>query len=202
MRNFDETNITTAVLDRVGCASSPRIRKISEALVRHLHALVREVEPTQDEWMAAIEFLTRCGHLCSDVRKECILLSDALSVSMLVDAINHRVAGHATETTILGPFYVQAVSEHSLGDDISGDLAGEPFLFEGSVTRIDGTPIAEAIVNVWHADGEGFYDVQRFGDLGKFAGRARFRTDEQGRFWFRSIMPASVLPDTRRWPGG
>src|SRR5579872_4785953 len=93
MRNFDEKNITEAVLARVGQASDPRIREISEAVVRHLHALVKEIEPTQTEWRQAIDFLTRVGHICDDKRQEFILLSDALGVSMLVDAINHRHSG-------------------------------------------------------------------------------------------------------------
>jgi hydroxyquinol 1,2-dioxygenase len=191
VRNFDETNITLAVLERVGHAPSPRIRQISEALVRHLHALVREIEPTQAEWGAAIEFLTRTGHMCSETRQEFILLSDTLGISMLVDAINHRLPGAATETTVLGPFYVQAAPEHALGDDISGGMVGEPLLVEGTVSRIDGTPIAGAAVDTWHTDGNGFYDVQGPAGLEGLAGRARFRTDAQGRFWFRSIVPAS-----------
>ena len=102
MRNFDETNITAAVLDKVRQGTGPRARQISEALVRHLHAFVREIEPTQAEWAAAIEFLTRTGQMCTDVRQEFILLSDTLGVSMLVDAINHRLPGNATQTTVLG----------------------------------------------------------------------------------------------------
>lgn len=196
MRNFDENNITSAVLGRVRCASSLRVRQISEALVRHLHAFVREIEPTQAEWAEAIEFLTRTGHMCSDTRQEFILLSDALGVSMLVDAINHRLPGNATETTVLGPFYVQAAPEHALGDDISGGMAGEPLLVEGTVSRTDGSPIAGAVVDSWHTDGDGFYDVQGPAGLEGLAGRARFRTDAQGRFWFRSIVPASYpIPD-------
>lgn len=196
MRNFDETNITAAVLEKVGQATNPRTRQISEALVRHLHGFVREIEPTQAEWASAIEFLTRTGHMCSETRQEFILLSDALGVSMLVDAINHRLPGNATQTTVLGPFYVQAAPEHALGDDISGGMAGEPLLVEGTVSRVDGTPIAGAVVDSWHTDGDGFYDVQGPAGLEGLAGRARFRTDGQGRFWFRSIVPASYpIPD-------
>src|SRR5579859_6291796 len=56
---FDETTITDAVLDQVRRAPNPRIRQISEALVRHLHAFIREVEPTEAEWEWGIRFLTR-----------------------------------------------------------------------------------------------------------------------------------------------
>jgi hydroxyquinol 1,2-dioxygenase len=54
MRNFDEATITDAVLQRVRAAKDDRIRQVSEALVRHLHAFVREIEPTQAEWEAGI----------------------------------------------------------------------------------------------------------------------------------------------------
>lgn len=103
IRNFDEHNITNAVIARLADARTPRAKQVSEALVRHLHAFIRDVEPTQEEWEGGIAFLTACGKMCSDVRQEFILLSDALGVSMLVDAINHRLPGGATETTVLGP---------------------------------------------------------------------------------------------------
>jgi len=196
MRNFDETTITEAVLERVGHAAAPRARQISQALVRHLHAFVKEIEPTQAEWASAIEFLTRTGQMCRDTRQEFILLSDTLGASMLVDAINHRLPGNATETTVLGPFYVQSAPEHMLGDDISGGMAGEKLLVEGSVHDTDGRPIAGAVVDTWHTDGDGFYDVQGPAGLEGLAGRARFRTNAEGKFWFRSIVPASYpIPD-------
>jgi hypothetical protein len=127
MRNFDEATITDAVLQRVRAAKDDRIRQVSEALVRHLHTFVREIEPTQAEWEAGIDFLTRTGQMCDDKRQEFILLSDTLGVSMLVDAINHRAPEGATETTVLGPFYVQRAPEHPLGADISGTMEGAPY---------------------------------------------------------------------------
>ncbi len=196
MRNFDEDTITQAVFERVREACDPRTRVISEAVIRHLHALVREVQPTQAEWMAAVEFLTRTGQTCSGTRQEFILLSDTLGISMLVDAINHRLPSSATATTVLGPFYVQAPPEHAPGDDISGGMAGPPLLVEGTVSRLDGTSVAGAVVDTWHTDGDGFYDVQGPSGLDGLAGRARFRADGSGKFWFRSVVPASYpIPD-------
>ncbi|QUS38659.1 hydroxyquinol 1,2-dioxygenase [Tardiphaga alba] len=191
MRNFNENTITDAVLDRVGGAELPRAKQISEALIRHLHAFVREIRPTQREWEQGIEFLTRTGHMCNDKRQEFILLSDTLGVSMLVDAINHGSQSGVTDTTVLGPFFVQAAPQRELGDDISGNMEGEPMLVTGSVATCDGKPIADATIDVWHSDDDGYYDVQQLDKIGDLAMRARFRADAQGRFRFWSIKPAA-----------
>src|SRR3954468_4806343 len=161
MRNFDEATITDAVLQRVSAAKEDRVRQVSEALVRHLHAFVREIRPTQSEWEGAIDFLTRTGQMCDDKRQEFILLSDTLGVSMLVDAINHRMPEQATETTVLGPFFVKDAPIFANGADISGGMSGEPMLVTGSVADAGGKPIAGATVDVWHSDDDGYYDVQR-----------------------------------------
>lgn len=190
MRNVNETTITDAVIERLARATSPRAREISEALVRHLHAFIREVRPSQDEWLAGIDFLTRTGHMCTEMRQEFILLSDTLGVSMLVDTINHARPDTATETTVLGPFYLSGPPEMPLGSDISTSGKGDPMVVEGSVRDAAGTPIAGAWVDTWQADAEGVYDVQRAADgAPELDLRARFRTDGEGRFWFRSIAP-------------
>lgn len=191
MRNFDQNTITEAVLERVANAPDPRIREISSALVRHLHDFIREVRPTQKEWEQGIAFLTATGHMCSDTRQEFILLSDTLGVSMLVDAINHDHQGAVTESTVLGPFYVEGPPELACGSDISGHLAGQPLHVSGTVATPDGTPLAGAIVDVWHSDEDGYYDVQHTGEDAGTVARARFRTDAAGRFHFWSIKPAA-----------
>lgn len=191
MRNFDEDNITQAVLDSLSGCAIPRTRQISEALVRHLHAFVKEIEPTEAEWAGAIAFLTRTGQMCSDTRQEFILLSDTLGVSMLVDAINHRFEEDTTQTTVLGPFYVEQAQDFPIGSPISRESDGPALLVEGKVEDSRGNPIAGALIETWHADDRGFYDVQR--DAGKSAldMRARFHTDQEGRFWYRSVVPAA-----------
>lgn len=190
MRNFNENTITDAVLDRIKSTPDPRLKQVFTSLVRHLHDFVRDVRLTEAEWAYAIDFLTRTGQKCDGNRQEFILLSDTLGVSMLVDAINHGGAG-GTETTVLGPFYVQNPPEYPLGADIQGGLTGEPLYAEGRVTTTDGKPLGGAIVDVWHSDDDGYYDVQQIDKVGGLSGRARFRTDAHGRFNFWTIKPAA-----------
>jgi hydroxyquinol 1,2-dioxygenase len=189
MPDFDETNITQAVIDRFADTPDPRLKTIMTSLVRHLHDFFRDVELSFEEWSTAIDFLTRTGQMCDDKRQEFILLSDTLGVSMLVDAINHRMPGGATETTVLGPFYVADAPELASGADIARSQSGERLYVEGSVSSSDGQPLANALVDVWQSDDDGYYDVQR-PELEQATLRARFRTDETGHFSFWSIMPA------------
>ena len=195
MRNFTEKNITDAVLERLAESRDGRTRAISEALVRHLHDFIREIEPTQEEWEWGINFLTRTGNMCSQTRQEFILLSDVLGVSMLVDAINHRVPAGATETTVLGPFYLKDAPELENGSFIFAPNAVEvPLLVEGTVRDTDGGVIAGASVDVWLADEDGYYDVQLF--AGIYTGRGRFRTEADGSFSLVAAVPSPYpIPD-------
>lgn len=195
MRDFDENNITAAVIDRFAETPDPRLKQVVQSLVRHLHDFVRDVDLSFEEWQHAIDYLTRTGQMCTDKRQEFILLSDTLGISMLVDAVNHRMPAGTTETTVLGPFYVAEPPEQAAGADVSGGATGEPLLVSGTVAAADGTPIADAIVDIWQADAEGYYDVQR-AELDGAQLRARFRTDAAGKFSFRTIMPSFYpIPD-------
>ena len=190
MQNEATDKITSAVIEKVSSGPNPRVGEISAALVRHMHAFVKEVGLTQEEWESGIEFLTRTGHMCDDKRQEFILLSDALGVSMLVDAINHGEDPRATESTVFGPFY-HPTEQAELGADISGAMTGAPLYISGRVLGTDGAPVANAIVDVWHADDQGFYDVQKASLEGHDAGRGWFRTDDQGRFFLWTVRPSA-----------
>jgi hydroxyquinol 1,2-dioxygenase len=159
------------------------------SLVSHLHDFIRDVEPSFSEWEAAIAFLTRTGQMCDDKRQEFILLSDTLGASMLVDAINHRLPAGATETTVLGPFFVQNAPAYENGADLSAGLPGETLYVEAFIKSADGTPLAGAIAEVWQSDDEGFYDVQRPGAA--TALRGQLRADATGKIHFRTIQPAA-----------
>jgi protocatechuate 3,4-dioxygenase beta subunit len=167
----------------------PRLKQIMTSLVRHLHDFVKDVELTEEEWGFAVEFLTRTGHMSDDVRQEFILLSDVLGVSMLVETINHRTGGQSTESTVLGPFHVVESPPRELGSNIALDGKGQPCLVSGKVTGPDGEPLAGALVDVWQANDDGFYDVQQPGIQPERNLRGLFTVDDEGRFWFRSVVP-------------
>lgn len=195
MRDFDEDTITQAVLESFENTADPRLQYIMTSLVDSLHAFIRDVEPSFAEWRSCIDFLTQTGQICDDKRQEFILLSDTLGASMLVDAINHRMPEGTTETTVLGPFYVDGAPSLPLGADISNGMSGEPLYVEGRVMSAEGNPLAGAIVNVWQSNEDGFYDVQ-ISDLDSLALRAQFTTDAQGHFQFWSVMPSFYpIPD-------
>jgi hydroxyquinol 1,2-dioxygenase len=188
MREFDERSITSAVIARMDECGDPRFKRVMTSLITHLHDFVREVELTEGEWMNAIQFLTDVGQACSPQRQEFILLSDTLGVSVLVITINHRAENGTAESTVLGPFYWEGAPELPLGSNIAEGVKGEPTFYSGRVLSADGRPLAGAVLDVWSGDGEGTYDMQMPGEVGMKA-RGRIRTDEQGRYWFRSIKP-------------
>lgn len=193
---FTEEFSAEAVIARIGEATDPRLREVMESLVRHLHGFVKEVELTQQEWEAAINFLTRTGHMCDDKRQEFILLSDTLGVSMLVDAIQHRRPAGATENTVFGPFHVDGAPELEMGANISLDAKGESCLYEGRVLDLAGNPIEGVRIDVWSDNSEGFYDVQQPDEQPRWNNRGVFVTGSDGRYWFTGIKPVPYpIPD-------
>jgi len=181
-------DITAEVVRRLEAASDPRLREIMTSLVRHLHAFVGDVRLTEDEWFEAIRFLTETGHACSDRRQEFILLSDTLGVSMVVDLINHRRRGGATESTVFGPFHREGAPELPFGGNIAGGDEGPPAFVEGVVRDLDGRPIAGARLDVWQTDSDGLYDSQTE-TPDHLHMRGVFRTDPGGGFLIRTVRP-------------
>jgi hydroxyquinol 1,2-dioxygenase len=188
MRNTTEQNITQLATDRYSTCSDPRLREVVGSLVRHLHAFVREIEPTEAEWMAGIDFLTRVGRTCDDKRQEFILLSDVLGVSILVDAINHRMPAAATPTTVVGPFHIPDSPAFDNGANMAAGAPGVPLVVSGTVRSLDGTPIANAAVDIWQTDGDGTYEAQRPVHVGAYL-RGVYHTDANGRYIARTVAP-------------
>ena len=189
MREFDEKSITQAVIGRLSQTDDPRFKRVMTSLITHLHDFVREVQLTEPEWLAAIEFLTDVGQTCTSKRQEFILLSDTLGVSVLVITLNHPPEGGSAESTVLGPFYSwEGAPDLPRGSNLAEGVKGEPTFYSGRVLSGDGRPLENALLDIWSGDGEGNYDMQIPGESGMKA-RGRIRTDAEGRYWFRSIRP-------------
>jgi hydroxyquinol 1,2-dioxygenase len=186
---FEEGRSAEIVAGSFADSTDPRLREVLTSLVRHVHAFVKDVDLTIDEWAAGIRFLTETGRTCTDTRQEFILLSDVLGVSMLVETLNNRADGGLTESTVEGPFHMTTSPVRALGDTIDEVGLGRPCLVTGRVVDEHGTPVAGAEIDVWQADAEGFYDVQRPDAVPAGNLRGLFTADDDGRFWFRSVVP-------------
>ena len=196
MRDFSLDDLTDAVITEYGRTDDPRFREIMTSLIRHLHDFVREVKLTEGEWFEGIQFLTQTGQKCDDVRQEFILLSDVLGLSMVVGAVNHPAGGAATESTVLGPFYVEGSPQRDFGASIIQQSSGSsPIVFKGRVTDQEGNPISGATLDVWQNSGSGMYAVQ---DSAQPADnmRGKFTTRLDGTYAFVTEQPTSyAIPD-------
>ena len=186
-----EDEITQAAIERLQEGGEGRLQDIMISLTRHLHGFIRDVEPTEEEWMAAIQFLTRTGKKCDDQRQEFILLSDTLGATMLVDAINHRKPNGATESSVLGPFYREGAPDYENGADLAEEgTGGDRLLVSGKVIDLEGAPVAGAVLDIWQTAPDAIYAAQEpSGSSFNLCGR--ITTEDDGRYWFRTRKPVS-----------
>ena len=182
-----EDTITDVAVSRWATAHDPRTAELMTALVRHLHAFARETQLTEDEWMAAVRWLTAAGRISDDKREEFILASDVLGLSMLVVQQNHRLDPGATPATVLGPFHIDGSPEKAYGEDMSDGLAGEPLYVHGTVRALDGTPVAGAVLDIWQSDADGAYEAQLPVDEARL--RAKYTSGPDGTYCLRTIAP-------------
>jgi catechol 1,2-dioxygenase len=186
--------ITAAVVERFEACGDPRLREIMQSLVRHLHAFAKEVDLSEAEWQVMIEQLTATGQITDDKRQEFILWSDTLGLSMLVDALANQPPEGATESTVLGPFYVPGSPLRDYGADIAEEEAGVPAWVHGRILSVDGEPL-DAELDVWQNGDNRLYAVQD-PDAPEDHLRGRFRTRPDGSFAFLAVRPVPYpIPD-------
>ncbi len=172
----------------------PRLREVMRGFVSHLHAFATEVDLREDEWRTLIDFLTATGEITDERRQEFILWSDALGLSMLVDALARPPNG-ATESTVLGPFYVPGAPLRAYGESMAAEPAGTPARVHGRVLSTTGEPIAGAELDVWQNGADRLYAVQR-PEAPEDHLRGRYRTRDDGSFAFVAVRPVAYpIPD-------
>ncbi|KFA51505.1 hypothetical protein S40293_06335 [Stachybotrys chartarum IBT 40293] len=204
-------NITPNAIKINSQSDNARSTYLMHRLLTHIHDFARETRLSTHEWMSAIQFLTQCGQISTDVRQvlpmastpssvpfackltfsqEFILLSDVLGLSLLVDAINHPKPASSTEGSVLGPFHTHDAPTLPSGSSMTSDPDGEPLLVLCSVRDTHGNPIPDVKVDIWETDSTGHYDVQH-SDRSRPTGRCVMKSDAKGEFWFEAIKPVS-----------
>ena len=186
MRDISLDNITAAVHDSMRGATDARFREVIGSLVTHLHAFASEVHLTHEEWNAGIDFLWRAGRISDDKRNEFVLTSDVLGLSSLVDLLNG--SQHGTESSVLGPFYVEGAPIVPVGASIVGENSGERVLMHGTVFDVQGRPLPGALLDFWQTDADGLYS-QATPHKPEFNLRCRMHTDAQGRYALQTVKP-------------
>ncbi|OQO01324.1 hypothetical protein B0A48_12879 [Cryoendolithus antarcticus] len=188
LKDLTIDNITDNVKLINSQCPDPRLKYLLERLVQHVHDFARETRLSHNEWLAAIQFLTAVGQICTDVRQEFILLSDILGLSLLVDSIDHPKPANSTEGTVLGPFHTHDALSEPNGTQIAHDPDGEPCLVLCTIKDRSGKPVSDVKIDIWETDSKGKYDVQYEGREQPDQ-RAVMHSDEEGMFWFKAIVP-------------
>lgn len=184
-------DVTPAVLAVMERTADPRLREIMRSLVTHLHAFVREVRLTEEEFQAAAAVVNEIGQATTDTHNEAVLMAGSLGVSTLVCLLNNGDHGSSeTQQSLLGPFWRMHSPHTENGGSIVRSPTPGPALFvTARVTDGAGNPVAGAEVDVWHSSPVGLYE-QQDPEQTEMNLRGKFVTDADGRFAFRTVKMA------------
>lgn len=187
--NKDE--LTEHVIRAMQQTKDARLREILVALVKHLHEFVRDVNLTEDEFRGATKLIAEMGRQTNDSHNEVVLMAGSLGVSSLVCLLNNGDSGNTeTNASLLGPFWrLNSPRTQNGGTILRSETPGPALFMSATVVDKAGTAIEGAEVDVWHSSPVGRYENQdpEQADMNL---RGKFATDREGRFWFRSVLPA------------
>jgi protocatechuate 3,4-dioxygenase beta subunit len=185
-----EGQVTEAVLQAMAATPNARLREVMAMFVRHMHAFVREAQPSEEEFEIGLKFLNAIGQATNDQHNEAVLFSDIIGVSTLVGLLNNPIGPGHTAAALLGPFWRLNAPHCANGDNIARSQTPGPALFvSGRVLDAQGKPVAGAHVDVWQASPVGLYEIQD-PNQDEMNLRGLFTTDAEGRYWFQSVKPA------------
>jgi catechol 1,2-dioxygenase len=186
-----QADVTQAVLAEIQRAESPRFREIMTAAVQHLHGFARDAKLTEIEFHQVCGYIAKLGQATTESHNEVVLAAGSLGVSALVCLLNNGNNGQ-TETTanLMGPFWrMDSPSLLNGASIVHGPTPGVPIFVKAWVHDHTGKAVSGALVDVWQASDEGFYENQDPGQANMNL-RGQFTTDAQGMVSFRSIKPA------------
>jgi protocatechuate 3,4-dioxygenase beta subunit len=173
--------MTTAVGGR------ERLAQVVPDAIAAIHEVLRRHGVCEEEWMAALRFLTEVGK-----HDEFVLLSDVTRTSVLIDELSHGDGDAATASDVEGPLYREDPpwrdAPVKIYEEYEGIEDGEVLFVRGRVTSTDGTPLPDAVLDIWQTGPNGGYDVwdERQPD---FNFRGRFGVAESGDYEFQTMLP-------------
>jgi catechol 1,2-dioxygenase len=170
-----------------GKTGDKRLQAITNRILLDLFETMQDFKVTPDEAWSAVSYFSSLG-------PEAGLLTPGLGIEHFIDLLQDAADARAglkggTPRTIEGPLYIAGapISDGYARLDDGTDKA-EVLMVSGRVTGKNGKPVADAMVDVWHANSMGMYS--HFDpSQSKYNLRRRIRTDADGRYSFRSIMP-------------
>ncbi|PNY23442.1 Catechol 1,2-dioxygenase [Tolypocladium capitatum] len=201
------SEFTRSVIESMGPNTSPRLREVMTALIKHVHDFARDVQLTTDEWMAGVQLINWAGQMSDNKRNEGQLLCDIIGLESLVDDITFSAATRSTSgvtaSAVLGPFWRSDAPIRENGTTISFDTPedGQVVLMHGTVTSVEtGEPLADATVDVWQASTNGLYEQQDPKQQDHNL-RGVFKTDAEGKYSFYCLRP-TPYPIPQDGPAG
>src|SRR5215831_17758598 len=97
----NEPDKEDAVSASADVAANERVTKVTADVIAALHEVLERHRVTEEEWLAALGFLSEVGR-----HDEFVLLSDVTRTSVLIDALSHEAGdADATASDVEGPMY-------------------------------------------------------------------------------------------------
>jgi protocatechuate 3,4-dioxygenase beta subunit len=164
-----------------------RLARVVPDAIAAIHEVLERHKVTEDEWNAVLEYLTAVGKA-----DEFVLLSDVTRTSVHVDALSHGADESGTARNVEGPLYRPdppwREAPVKLYEDYEGIEEGEVLFLRGRVTSSDGTPLPDAVLDIWQTGPSGGYDIwdERQPD---YNFRGRFGVAESGAYEFQTMIP-------------
>ncbi len=190
MQDLDEFTVTDEALRQMANTENPRLKEIMDAAVRHLHAFARDVNLTPEEWLTGIQFMTAVGQACTPLRQEFILLADVLGLSAVVNVLHDKKARELGSRR--AACWVRSSAKgHPNCRSVRRSSRSRPHPRSSSTARsptMTARRCPNALIQIWQTSERGLYDLQeRNGESMDM--RGNFRTDADGRYYFRTVRP-------------
>lgn len=192
------TNILTSpavqsLLDRASgvneSGGNVRLKVITRDLLAAIMAIMERHDVSESEFWQTVKFL-------QDGAGEFGLIVPGVGLEHFLDlhmdakdAEAGRTGG--TPRTIEGPLYVEGAPLVEGDVNLSSDPDDTDTLsMTGVVSGLDGAPVKNAVLHVWHANSKGFYShFDPTGEQTPFNNRKRIKLGDDGRYTFHSKMP-------------